>query len=202
MFYRIAAEQGWSPETQVEVLLAYIENQDSPEAFERFLSEQVDVEVAMSKEFEEVVFAGAVCKVYVGDEPVRILTENGHMLTRQEDGRYVEKDLSFESLADVKVKWVQVKAMALFRPQAWVDDWAVDADPDGPQIYDISPELVAMGVDAAMQIKDLTNESDEFKDAKNAPDWVKEWSGPFEVDVEDAILDFFWPEREENACSK
>jgi len=37
IFERIAEEQGWNPDTQVAVLLEYLENQGSPEAFEDFL---------------------------------------------------------------------------------------------------------------------------------------------------------------------
>lgn len=36
-FEEVAERQGWTGVTQVEVLLKYIENQKSPEAFEDFL---------------------------------------------------------------------------------------------------------------------------------------------------------------------
>ena len=40
LFENTAAEQGWSAETQVGVLLEYVKNQQSPEAFADFLAEQ------------------------------------------------------------------------------------------------------------------------------------------------------------------
>lgn len=39
-FARVAAAEGWSLATQVGVLLTYIDNQASPEAFEDYLAEQ------------------------------------------------------------------------------------------------------------------------------------------------------------------
>ena len=40
LFEKIASEQGWTPETQVQVLLEYVGNQQSDEAFEDFLKEK------------------------------------------------------------------------------------------------------------------------------------------------------------------
>jgi hypothetical protein len=40
VFGNIAAQEGWTLATQVQVLLGYIENQDSPDAFQNYLQEQ------------------------------------------------------------------------------------------------------------------------------------------------------------------
>ena len=48
-FKDIASQQGWTPETQVEVLLQCIENQQSDEAFQDFLSQQVVEENNLTK---------------------------------------------------------------------------------------------------------------------------------------------------------
>lgn len=40
MFELIAAQQGWTETTQISVLLEYIENQQSEEAFSDFLLEK------------------------------------------------------------------------------------------------------------------------------------------------------------------
>jgi hypothetical protein len=40
IFETFAAEEGWTPATQVFVLLGYIENQQSPEAFRDYLESQ------------------------------------------------------------------------------------------------------------------------------------------------------------------
>lgn len=47
LFEEIAEQQGWTDATQVEVLLRYIENQASPEAFQDFLNEQVAAELSL-----------------------------------------------------------------------------------------------------------------------------------------------------------
>lgn len=44
IFETTAASQGWTPVTQVSVLLNYIANQNSPAAFADFLAEQADEE--------------------------------------------------------------------------------------------------------------------------------------------------------------
>lgn len=40
MFEKIAEEQGWNDATKVCILLEYIDNQGSPEAFDDFISEK------------------------------------------------------------------------------------------------------------------------------------------------------------------
>ncbi len=44
LFNLRAEEQGWTPETQVYVLLEYIANQQSPEAFSDFIGQQCEEE--------------------------------------------------------------------------------------------------------------------------------------------------------------
>ena len=43
-FDAVSAEQGWTARTEVDVLMRYIENQNSPEAFRDFLAEQRETE--------------------------------------------------------------------------------------------------------------------------------------------------------------
>ena len=40
IFDNIAAEEGWTPATQVDVLLGYIENQQTLDAFSDYLEDQ------------------------------------------------------------------------------------------------------------------------------------------------------------------
>ncbi len=44
MFEKIAEEQGWNDATKICILLEYIDNQGSPEAFDDFISEKQDAE--------------------------------------------------------------------------------------------------------------------------------------------------------------
>lgn len=43
-FNKIAEQQGWSPDSQVAILLEYIENQQSNDAFEDFLNQKAAAE--------------------------------------------------------------------------------------------------------------------------------------------------------------
>ena len=72
-----------------------------------------------------------------------------------------------------------------FWPQAWVNDYAIDVDPQGETSWEASPEHVEvmrrLG-DAAWEAS--TYESDEWRHDPAAPDWVRDWTGPFWIDVE------------------
>jgi hypothetical protein len=59
-----------------------------------------------------------------------------------------------------------------FRPQAWINDYAVDVDPEGPTEFDV-PASTIMG------IKPGSHESDALRDHENCPRWAREWRGPF-----------------------
>jgi hypothetical protein len=80
---------------------------------------------------------------------------------------------------------------AVFHPQAWIGDYAIDATPEGPTEFDVTATILAMGHGAAMLIRDDTYESDNLRHADTAPEWVREWSGPFYVEVSESIAEFF-----------
>lgn len=67
------------------------------------------------------------------------------------------------------------KIRCSFRPQAWVNDWAIDVDIDHPNTWE-------------MKVKDLpkpnSDQSDVLAESEYAPAWVQTYSGPFEVDYE------------------
>lgn len=52
MFEKIAREQGWNELKKVAVLLEYIENQASPEAFNDFIVEKQEEENDTDEEYE------------------------------------------------------------------------------------------------------------------------------------------------------
>ncbi|BCM87789.1 hypothetical protein [Methylobacterium indicum] len=70
---------------------------------------------------------------------------------------------------------------AYFVPQAWVNDYAVEVDPEGETEFDVAPELRAMGRKNAMNLDREHQLRDDLRYAAAAPQWVKDWSGPFEV---------------------
>lgn len=62
-----------------------------------------------------------------------------------------------------------------FHPQAWVNDYAVPVDPEGPTEFEVSDsDLIGLKPD--------TFKSDNLQFHHNAPDWIREWSGPFYFD--------------------
>jgi hypothetical protein len=66
-------------------------------------------------------------------------------------------------------------ATATFHPQAWINDYAIDVDAEGETTWMVDDSALALTADSY--------ESDELRFADNAPQWVKDWSGPFYVSV-------------------
>lgn len=62
-----------------------------------------------------------------------------------------------------------------FHPQAWVNDWAIEVDPQGETEWEAG--------DVADDIADNTYESDDLRFHDNAPQWVRDWTGPFYVEI-------------------
>jgi hypothetical protein len=83
------------------------------------------------------------------------------------------------------------KIIALFQPQAWQNNNAIDVDPEGETTFDVTDEILAMGKETALKLKDNRDESDALISAKNAPHWIREWSGPFYIVVENSIAAYF-----------
>lgn len=83
------------------------------------------------------------------------------------------------------------RVMATFHPQAWQNDYASPVDPRGPVQFDVTDEVLALGRDQALQLEDDSDASDGLRAARLAPVWIKDWQGPFYIEVQDAIADFF-----------
>lgn len=86
---------------------------------------------------------------------------------------------------------------ATFDPQVWVNDNAMSVDPQGDTVFDVTEAVLAMGRERALALKNESHEADELRLSEHAPQWIKDWSGPFYVDVEDSIADYFEPEEVE-----
>lgn len=71
---------------------------------------------------------------------------------------------------------------AAFRPQAWVNDYAIDVDPEGQTRWDLSDaEAHQWLAEAQGSCPDL----DALQNHRNAPQWVQDWRGPFYIDLID-----------------
>lgn len=72
-----------------------------------------------------------------------------------------------------------------FHPQAWQNDYAVPVDPEGPTEWEPSSiyvrDLLARYGRVALEAS--TYESDELRHDPAAPEWVRNWSGPFYCEV-------------------
>lgn len=84
---------------------------------------------------------------------------------------------------------------AEFVPQAWVNDNAIIVDPKGETTWDVTDEILRIekekGALYVASLQDDQYETDEFRYSANAPQWVKDWCGPFYIRVEQAIQDYY-----------
>jgi hypothetical protein len=62
-----------------------------------------------------------------------------------------------------------------FHPQAWINDYAVEVDAHGDTEFDVG--------EIPPDIADNTYESDQLQGHPNAPRWVRDWSGPFWIEI-------------------
>ena len=88
------------------------------------------------------------------------------------------------------------RIIAKFHPQVWMNDYAVECDPWGPVEWDVTNAILAMPREEALDIQDDQYESDELRELSSAPAWIRDWGGPFSVEVEASIEAFFKPEGE------
>lgn len=87
------------------------------------------------------------------------------------------------------------KVLATFHPQAWINDYACAVDPEGETTWDVTAEIVAVGREQALKLIDDQYSTDALRYSARAPKWIQEWSGPFYVEVEEAIREFYAEEK-------
>jgi hypothetical protein len=72
----------------------------------------------------------------------------------------------------------------------------VEAEPEGRVEIDVTREIGLMGRTKSLAIQDGTESSDALRQAELAPLWIRCWQGPFRIEVEDRIADF-WAQADE-----
>ena len=77
------------------------------------------------------------------------------------------------------------RCLVVFQPQAWVNDYAVDIDPQGGWQIDVTDRVREMGQKAALLIDDCSPESDELVHG------LHDHQGPFSVWCREQIDLFF-----------
>jgi hypothetical protein len=80
------------------------------------------------------------------------------------------------------------RILAHFQPQAWINDYAVDID--GACDVDVTDQIVAMGREEALKLKDCSHETDVLW-YNSSEGRATDHSGPFAFYVEDAIHKFY-----------
>lgn len=70
-----------------------------------------------------------------------------------------------------------IKILAHFTPEAWVNDYAIEVDAEGPREWYVT---VATADDIA---NDPDGDLDFVREDERAPEWIKDWSGPFDIHV-------------------
>jgi hypothetical protein len=83
------------------------------------------------------------------------------------------------------------KVLAEFTPQVWVGDQTMVVDPQGDTTWDITPEIVGMGRQKALELQDDQHNTDDFRYTANAPKWVQNWEGPFYIEVSEQIEAYY-----------
>ncbi len=75
------------------------------------------------------------------------------------------------------------RMVAVFTPQAWVRDNAIDVDVEGPAEWDVTEffGLLTYGERARMLSENGDGDRDWLKEDPAAPQWVQTWQGPFEI---------------------
>jgi len=68
---------------------------------------------------------------------------------------------------------------AKFVPQMWINDDAVSVDALGDTTWEIGDEIVALAKRSAIRGSDW----DYIREDDNAPQWVQDYPGPFEVEL-------------------
>lgn len=104
----------------------------------------------------------------------------------------VVAETSLEAIAAAREDAARTaRIIATFVPQAWVNDYAVPAEPEGETTFDVTREILKLGREKALQLRDDQTETDQLRHARLAPLWIKHWRGPFYVNVEQQIADYY-----------
>lgn len=70
----------------------------------------------------------------------------------------------------------QPTAVCRFHPQAWLHDQPFDVDPEGPTDWTVPKARTE-------NVQDNRAESDELRFEGDAPSWIRNWAGPFWVEI-------------------
>jgi hypothetical protein len=92
--------------------------------------------------------------------------------------------------AELRAGGREERYTARFHPQTWVGDHAMQVEPQGDVEWDVTDAFNALPDEYREELRALLFDADEANDHmdllkgdENAPQWVQDWAGPFEVYV-------------------
>lgn len=83
------------------------------------------------------------------------------------------------------------RIVATFHPQEWIQNYAVDVQPDEVQTFDVTPIIEAMDKRDALSLSDNSDDSDGLARSSCAPEWIRNWPGPGWVEVQRSVIEFY-----------
>lgn len=82
-----------------------------------------------------------------------------------------------------------MRYVAHFTPQAWQNNYAVPIDPQGPVQWEVTDWMMrlteAQRDDVLAQQMQPWDFNDDLRNHPAAPQWIKDFSGPFEIHVKE-----------------
>jgi hypothetical protein len=77
-----------------------------------------------------------------------------------------------------------------FNPQAWLNDYAISVDPQGDTVWEVPKDEFLKQFPTDADFISKHQERDDLRHEGSAPQWVRDWSGPFEVDLIDCPWEY------------
>lgn len=127
----------------------------------------------MSKSKFEIEFIGSIEVTATSKEEAKAQAAQTH--SRPKDSFEVVRE---DPLTDIEGPAVELT----FHPQEWVGEHARTVTPKGPTTWEVPLEDAV--VDGEI-VDSCSSESDALARHERAPHWVRQWSGPFYVEVGD-----------------
>lgn len=76
-----------------------------------------------------------------------------------------------------------MKRRVTFNPQAWLNDHAINVDPQGNTVFHVSTDYLEK-----YDSTQLKYELEPYMDLPQLPAWIRNWNGPFWFEVDEAEL--------------
>ena len=149
-------------------------------------------------------------RAYVSHIAPRIETVGGHIFVVEDDGpgsdrHTIEVLIPFahiskhaEDFDDWKCQLARLlmpadgpRVLARFHGAVIQSGFLLDVVPPGETTWDVTAEIISIHEMTALAIADEDFSSDNFALAKTAPRWIREWKGPFRIEVQEQIRAYF-----------